>query len=181
MKFEINMVVIEGCDLAGKSSLFRSLHKETDMRYNIHDRSSLTCLVCAQFYGRDVKYFERRVESQMRNLSNVIILLHPAFDEILRRYAIRGDELHNEKSLESMYELYNRQVKRWSGSPNVVLYREGSLDEITLSCFTKLREMEKMTADNVMKMSKNSPSLETGYHFELFDEDTGRTRSIQIT
>ena len=53
VKFPIEKIIIEGPDLAGKTTLFSKIHELTQYRWNIQDRSALSMLVYAKLYDRD--------------------------------------------------------------------------------------------------------------------------------
>ena len=56
VKFPIEKIIIEGPDLAGKTTLFNKMHEISNFCWNIQDRSALSMLVYAKLYGRDTFY-----------------------------------------------------------------------------------------------------------------------------
>ena len=48
--FNIN---IEGPDCSGKTTLYNRLHKKTNFKYNIQDRSCMSMFVYAKMYERE--------------------------------------------------------------------------------------------------------------------------------
>ena len=52
-RFPINQLILEGPDLAGKTSFYERIHKISGYRWNIQDRSALSMLIYAKLYNRD--------------------------------------------------------------------------------------------------------------------------------
>ena len=50
VKFPIEKIIIEGPDLAGKTTLYDKMHKISKYRWNIQDRSALSMLIYAKMY-----------------------------------------------------------------------------------------------------------------------------------
>ncbi len=48
---------IEGPDCSGKTTLFNQIHKETNFKYNIQDRSCMSMYVYSKLYERDDSSF----------------------------------------------------------------------------------------------------------------------------
>ena len=48
---------IEGSDCSGKTTLFNQLHRETNFKYNIQDRSCMSMYVYSKLYERDDSSF----------------------------------------------------------------------------------------------------------------------------
>ena len=82
----INQIVIEGPDLSGKTSLYTMIHNKTDYRWNIQDRSSLSMLVHAKFYGREEFNHVECLNAEINNLNNFMIILLPDWSVISKRF-----------------------------------------------------------------------------------------------
>lgn len=120
----INYIVLEGPDLVGKTSLFSSLHRSTAYRYNIIDRSSLSNLCYARLYGRPDEEPRRRLQEEISNLNNFILVLLLPRDEILRRLTTRGDEFQDAVSLMRLYDIFSEEVEKIRTSPNVFVVND---------------------------------------------------------
>ena len=70
IKFPISKIVLEGCDLSGKTSLYNSIHKGSGFRWNIEDRSTLSMCIYANQYGRDDYYHRKNLALELSNLNN---------------------------------------------------------------------------------------------------------------
>ena len=60
-KFITQNVICEGPDLAGKTSFIQEVHKKTNYRWNVIDRSALSHVIYAKFYDRD-DFFATKIE-----------------------------------------------------------------------------------------------------------------------
>ncbi len=142
-RFPANQVILEGPDLAGKTSFYNKLHRLTGYRWNIQDRSSLSMLVYAKLYKRDTFIEVERLHKELNDLNNKIVILLPPWEEISRRYVERGDELQNLISLKRVYELFEEAVEDLKLFPNVYVIRHKD----TLSFADQL--VKEITGDEI--------------------------------
>ena len=84
--FPINTVFIEGPDCAGKTTLINNLHKMTDYRWHLFDRSHLSRKLFSELYGRNTLFINDAFEKEVNNLNNMYVMLLPTFDEIEKRF-----------------------------------------------------------------------------------------------
>ena len=106
MILETKNVVIEGPDLAGKTTLYEEIHKMSGYKWNIQDRSTLSMLVYARLYNRDVSKWRRKLWREVSNLNNRLILLRPSWSTLVRRYHDRGDEIQDLVSLRKVHDIF---------------------------------------------------------------------------
>lgn len=146
MMYEINHLVIEGADLSGKSTLISNLHGATNYRWNIHDRSYLSRVCCAQMYGRDKKQPIRGMWKELSNLNNVYVILLPSAHTLQERFKVRGDDVQSHETLPIMRGWFEIWASSLEGLPNVIVIRE-ELDEqdMCAAVLDKLTAMERMT------------------------------------
>ena len=77
VKFPIEKIIIEGPDLAGKTTLFNKMHEISKFRWNIQDRSALSMLIYAKMYDRDTFHLienlkkEAIIESKIKAESEI--------------------------------------------------------------------------------------------------------------
>ncbi len=118
--FPTNHLVIEGPDCAGKTTLYRGLHKASGFRWNILDRSFLSMLVYAKMYSRDTGLHAQGLWSELTNMNNRFVLMLPSYAAVVERYKVRGDDIQNEHTLEKVVDLFGDHD--WLSSfPNVTL------------------------------------------------------------
>ena len=121
---KLKTVTLEGPDLAGKTTLMRQIHKETNNKYNIIDRSTMSALVYSTFYDRpNVKLLERQLRNELNDLNNRTILLMPETDELGRRYNDRGDEIQRWADVISIANIYEDLLKKFNGFSTLKVIR----------------------------------------------------------
>jgi thymidylate kinase len=68
---KLKNVTLEGPDLSGKTTLMSQIHKKTNNKYNIIDRSVMSALVYSMYYDRpNVKLLERQLRNELNDLNN---------------------------------------------------------------------------------------------------------------
>jgi len=124
--FNIKNVVLEGPDLAGKSTLYANVHQMTGFSWNVQDRSHLSMLCYARQYGRGEEVVERwrsDLKEYLLHLNNRLIVLLPSLDSILERLTQRGDERQSRESLSALHSIFSEEVQALEGMPNVLILR----------------------------------------------------------
>jgi hypothetical protein len=166
LKFNLKTVVLEGVDCSGKTTLFRSLHRATGFKWNIHDRSALSMLCYAVMYGRDVDHWRQLLLEEISDLNNVIVVLMPPLATIKDRLAERGDEFQDQETIEKLYTIFENEVMRLSAYPNVLLcgQSKASSDDIARWLLNYERQtysrLAEMTHDHArIKLSGEAPFL----------------------
>ena len=141
--FNIN---IEGPDCSGKTTLYNSLHKKTNFKYNIQDRSCMSMFVYAKMYEReDASLWFDKILDDLKRLDTLYILLLPTEKTILSRLETRGDEFQDKDSILKVRNYFRNIAKMGFGSyPNVLVLEEDDLEvnlSRTLQFINSLNEM----------------------------------------
>ena len=141
--FNIN---IEGPDCSGKTTLYNRLHKETNFKYNIQDRSCMSMFVYAKMYGReDTSLWFDKVLDDLKRLDTLYIVLIPSEGVVLDRLRVRGDDFQDEISVLDVRNHFRNISKMGFGSfPNVLVLEGDNLDknvEVALSFINALNDM----------------------------------------
>ena len=131
--FPTKQLILEGPDLVGKTTLYNDLHKTTGFKWNIQDRSSLSMLCYARLYDRDVDKHRARLQEELNDLNNRMIILLPPFETIEERYYRRGDELQDLDSLKSLHKIFSEESCRIQKRPTVMCIRQDLSVEILLN------------------------------------------------
>ena len=119
VKFPIEKIIIEGPDLAGKTTLFNKMHKISKFRWNIQDRSALSMLVYAKMYDRDTFHLVENLKKELFNLNNQIVLLLPPIEVLSNRFQKRGDPIQNLTTLRKLHKLFSEFADEYMHLPNV--------------------------------------------------------------
>lgn len=153
-QFPIRYVIVEGPDLSGKTTFIRQLHKVTDFRYNIQDRSCLSMLCYARQYNRDIDSQKQFLREELSDLNNFFVVLLPSEEVLLDRLAYRGDEFQNPTSVVKLRKIFEEEVEKIQHMPNVLVIRNiASAEKIAEYVGTKLGSYEKSTPADVGNMT----------------------------
>ena len=117
-------IILEGPDLAGKTTLMSQIHKKTNNKYNIIDRSTMSAMVYSTYYDRpNVKLLERQLRNELNNLNNRTIILMPDIDELGRRYNDRGDEIQRWADVIAITNIYETVIKEFGKFSTIKVIR----------------------------------------------------------
>ena len=103
-------ICLEGPDCSGKTTLFNNIHKATNYKYNIQDRSCLSMYVFACMYNRDQKFWYNKLMQDLKNLDTLYVLMMPPKEEVVKRIKKRGDNIQDEYSIVNVWDsFYNEE------------------------------------------------------------------------
>lgn len=105
---QFDYIILEGADCSGKTTLYEALHKATNYKYNIHDRSNLSMYIYSTLYNRNDSskwYKEFWKEVFQFNTLNVILL--PEDSVLEERYNNRGDDKQSFESILKINKKYH--------------------------------------------------------------------------
>ena len=140
--FDINTVILEGPDLSGKTTLYNSLHKESNYRWNIQDRSTLSMVCFARQFNRPVNKLRSALLKEVSNLNNVIVVLMPKWQTLEERFHKRGDEIQTLSSLSTLYDIFTEEVSKIQALPNVLIIKE-SYGDLAKDMVSNLKLLEQ--------------------------------------
>lgn len=148
--FNIN---IEGPDCSGKTTLYNQLHKKTNFKYNIQDRSCMSMFVYAKMYERkDASLWFDKILDDLKRLDTLYILLLPTEKTILSRLEIRGDEFQDKDSILKVRSYFRNIAKMGFGSyPNVLVLEADNLEENLNSSLQFINALNEMPGQELIK------------------------------
>ena len=148
--FNIN---IEGPDCSGKTTLFSRLHKETNFKYNIQDRSCMSMFVYAKMNKReDASLWFDKILDDLKRLDTLYILLLPSEKTILDRLEVRGDEFQDKESILEVRSYFRNIAKMGFGSyPNVLVLEEDDLEENINKSLQFINSLNEMPGQELIK------------------------------
>jgi len=123
MKIPVNYIILEGPDLAGKTSLYQGIHRSTGFEWNIQDRSALSMLCYARQYGRDTARWREQLREEINCLNNRIVVLLPSEKALLARLKARGDDFQNESSIKKLRSIFEEEAASIAHFPNVCVVK----------------------------------------------------------
>ena len=171
----INYIFLEGPDLSGKTTLYEDLHKCSNYRWNIQDRSALSMLIHAKLYEREEFRHVEQLRSELYNLNNITIILLPEWEEIARRFNLRGDPIQNITSLRKLHQLYTEAASELQTLPNVFVVRKPLNKDSIKYMIESLRGYEKFSTKDIQQScltacdSRKDKEI-LGLNFTLYDD-----------
>ena len=145
---------IEGPDCSGKTTLFNQIHKETNFKYNIQDRSCMSMYVYSKLYERDdSSFWFDKILDDIKRLDTLYIVLLPSNSTILERLRKRGDEFQDEESIIDVKRLFYNLVKYGFGNfPNVLVLED--IEDLTQKvdmCLSFIESLNEMPSGELIK------------------------------
>ena len=175
MRLPTRQIVLEGCDLSGKSTFYGQLHKATEFRYDIRDRGHISRVVYPKIFGRDNSYEAGELHRFLDDLNNVVVFLSPEWSTIAARFAARGDEMHDLGSLRTTWEEFNAQSLALRDHPSVLVCKEIP-DPETVREVVSSREFVSTAkiaeyAENALKSTGRNESLDMQFEVIVSKSD----------
>lgn len=145
----IKNLFIEGPDCSGKTTLVESIHKSTNYRYHIMDRSQISRKIFAHLYNRDISNLKQDYLDEILDLNNLYLFLLPSWEVIKKRYNTRGDEKHDISSLYKVYASFKKYYECAKGFRNIISLDDENID--TRKVAGLIKDYENMSLTNISK------------------------------
>lgn len=166
MRLHTQRIIVEGSDCSGKDTLIREIHKRTQFRHNIHNRSFLSMWSYADHYGKiEGNSFGTRGDSagehrqnfidEILHLNNLLVVLIPPDQEIHRRVTLRGDEYQTPESAVSLNQTFRRLSETYRHWENVLILEGTDLDDNASRVISKLDDRLTDEQDLIVKMCRS--------------------------
>lgn len=140
----IRNIFIEGPDCSGKTTLIENIHKSTNYRYHLMDRSRMSQAIFSKLYERNLPDSDLLFEQELNNLSNLYIVLLPRKRVILNRFYERGDDKHDIESIADVYHAYEQFIEMYEKYPNVlVINTDMNNTQVALSLIEEYESKEE--------------------------------------
>jgi len=158
----IDYIFIEGPDCSGKTTLYEMIHKETGYKWNIQDRSALSMLIHARYYGRDTFNHVEQLKRELYNLNNQTIICLPEWKVIVERFQKRGDPIQNITSLQKIYNLFQEAADEFGNYPNVTVIGKVVDKQLVKDLVNQYYKLENDTIVNLSNAATQMAALKNG-------------------
>ena len=139
------LIIFEGVDKVGKTTIRDRFNKKTNFGYVVLDRLTTSSKIYNRFFGRDRLGYYELVEDALIRAFNVLIVLCECDTEIiLKRLEDAKEELP--KQLKNIYEVkraFREEVDRSFVNYIVIDTSNKEIDECVENIITRVLEMEK--------------------------------------
>lgn len=156
---QFNYVILEGSDCSGKTTLYESLHKSTNYRYNIHDRSNLSMYIYSDLYGReDSSKWYQEFWKEIFEFNTLYVILIPKESVLKDRFEKRGDDKQNLESILKINKKYKELCNfyfrdMFANILTINVEEETTTEEIVKTIQNRLETFELLNPAEVIKTS----------------------------
>lgn len=127
------IVVFEGCDCSGKTTLRQAYDKKTNFHSLVIDRMYVSSFIYNEVRDRHAdlkKELENEFHRFINEFNPLFVIRHPSLEIIKRRFTKRGDWLIKHEELEKIYKLYSRFAEGMQFHENfLILDDDREIDE----------------------------------------------------
>lgn len=140
------LIVFEGVDKSGKTTLKDEFNKTTNFKYVVLDRLTTSSKVYNKAFGRDRnKYYEDVRKAFARSFNVLEVLCICSTDEIKKRLDEANEKLPDElKDIIHVQSDFLIEVIKSDGFNNMIIDTTRNIDECVKDIVDKVREMEWM-------------------------------------
>ena len=152
-KLKFYNICIEGPDCSGKTTLYNKIHRLTDFKYNIQDRSFLSMYIHSKFYGRDdASFWYDKLFDDLKKLDTLYVIVVPKKEVLLSRLLKRGDEFQNKDSIVTLRDMFFDIAKfRLTFLPNVIFTELDDTDRIASIVNDHIDFLNKTTGGDLIR------------------------------
>ena len=157
MYMNIDNIVLEGADCSGKTTLFETLHKDTNYTYNIQDRSNLSMYIYANLYGRnDSNKWYKNFWKEIKSFNTLYVILLPEDSVIISRIKSRGDDKQTPDSAVKINEEFRKLAKFYFRNmfPNILVIdidKETTTNNISDLVMQRLSILERTSPADMIR------------------------------
>jgi len=155
IKMRFKNIVLEGPDCAGKTTLFNALHKATDYKYNIHDRSALSMLIFSKYYKRDSdKLWYDTVFDELKKFNTLYVVIIPSDKVVKERLNKRGDAIQDEESILEISHLFRKICNSYfKDLPNFLMLNTESetVENISKKIIQRIDQLEQKQCRSLLR------------------------------
>ena len=139
------LIIFEGVDKAGKTTIRDRFNKKTNFGYVVLDRLTTSSKIYNRFFGRDRLGYYELVEDALIRAFNVLIVLCECDTEIiLKRLEDAKEELPKQlKNIDEVKRAFREEVDRSFVNYIVIDTSNKEIDECVENIITRVLEMEK--------------------------------------
>lgn len=184
MRLATRQIVLEGCDLSGKTTFYHDFHKLTRFGFDVRDRGPLSRAAYPKIFGRDDSHERGELHRFLDDLNNVIVLLAPSWNTVAARFEARGDEMHDLGSLRRTWDAFNTQSLALQDHPSVLVCREVPDPEIIRDVILGREAVTtKKIAEYVersLSATGRNESLDTRFEVVVFPSDDPGPAALMV-
>jgi len=138
------LIIFEGVDKTGKSTLLKEVLKRTNYKHIVYDRGPVSQIVYSYLFDRDLDSSIYYVTSTLRNLKNLIVLCVADCDIIEQRLKDVNEELPDQlKDIKTVQKMFEAESYILGFNVLRVDTTNASVDECIDMILNKIKEIEE--------------------------------------
>lgn len=140
------LIIFEGVDKTGKTTIRDRFNKKTNFGYVVLDRLTTSSKIYNEFFGRDRLGYYKTIEDAMIKAFNVLVVLCECDTKIiLERLRNANEELPEQlRNVDEVKKAFREEVERSFINYVVIDTTNKEIDECVDSIITRVMEMEKV-------------------------------------
>lgn len=138
------LIIFEGVDKTGKSTLLKEVLKRTNYKHIVYDRGPVSQIIYSYLFDRDLDSSIYYVTSTLRNLKNLIVLCVADCDIIEQRLKDANEELPEQlKDIKTVQKMFEAESYILGFNVLRVDTTSASIDECVEMILNKIKEIEE--------------------------------------
>ena len=139
------LIIFEGVDKSGKTTIKDRFNKKTNFGYVVLDRLTTSSKIYNEFFGRDRLGYYNEVENSVIKAFNVLVVLCECDTEIISRRLSNANEKLPEqlKDIDKVKKAFREEVDKSFINYVVIDTTSRDVDECVENIITIVKEMEK--------------------------------------
>jgi len=138
------LIIFEGVDKTGKSTLLKEVLKRTNYKHIVYDRGPVSQIVYSYLFDRDLDSSIYYVTSTLRNLKNLIVLCVADCDIIEQRLKDANEELPDQlKDIKTVQKMFEAESYILGFNVLRVDTTNASVNECVEMILNKIKEIEE--------------------------------------
>lgn len=139
------LIIFEGVDKSGKTTLKDKFNKKTNFGYVVLDRLTTSSKIYNNFFNRDrLEYYNRFERSVIESFNILVVLCECDTDLIVERLRNANEVLPEQlKNIDEVKKAFEEEVEKSFTNYMLIDTTKRSIDECVDDIITRVSEMEK--------------------------------------
>jgi len=134
------LIVFEGMDKVGKTSLISEFHKNTNYKYLVQDRGILSFRAYNELYNRNKNYDYKDEIDQFKKIDILTVYLRPPEELIKQRFIESNEPKLPVGTIHSNLNVFDKKYKEFE-LPKIKIDTSNSFDECIECIKTNIKRM----------------------------------------
>lgn len=144
------LIVFEGVDKSGKTTLKDAFNKKTNFSYVVLDRLTTSSKIYNNFFGRDrLEYYNRFERSVIESFKVLVVLCECDTNLIVNRLMNANEVLPEQlKDIDKVKMAFRKEIEKCFANFISIDTTKKSIDECVNDIITRVNEMEKSNGED---------------------------------